>query len=215
MKKINIIFLGIFVINAYASVNDGVYLGINGGLTNNIVILNASTYSTVQTGGSQLYNANVGYNIGLDVGYNFDAYNGMELGYNYSSPTLISIPGSITSLTTSATALSLSYKLYLPTFIENWSVFGRVGVAYNSVNQGIFNSSGSCNCTNTLQMNAQGTTFADVLGAGLRYKMTPNSTLNFEWIANGLIFPIGLNQGTSNIASWYSQNFNIGLNYHF
>ena len=218
MKKINILILGslgIIVHNVYASVNDGIYIGINGGATNNIVTLNASTYSAVQTGVSQLYNASVGYNIGLDAGYNFDANNGLELGYNYFSPTSVSIPSSTTNLTTSATALSLSYKLYLPTFVDSWSVFGRLGVAYDSVSQGAFNSSCSCNCTNNLQQNAQGASFADILGAGLKYKMSTNASLELEWVANGLIFPVGLNQGTSNIASWYSQNFNIGFNYHF
>lgn len=214
MKKIYLLVLFISSAKSFASVTEGIYLGINGGLTNNIVTYNTSTY-TEQATGSQLYNANVGYNLGVDIGYNFNKYNGLEFGGNYLSQTTSELPGNTGNLSTAATAISISYILNLPTLIKDLAVFGRLGIAYDSVNQGITSQS-NCNCSNnSIGSSAQGANFADILGAGLRYKLSGHSTVKIEWVANGLLFPIGINQGNSNVANWYSQNFNVGYNYHF
>ncbi len=190
------------------------YVGINGGLTNNIVTYSSSLYNQQQAG-AQLYNAKFGYNLGIDVGYNFNKYNGLELGANFLSQTSSQLLNTTENLSTAATAISLSYILNLPTLVKNLTVFGRFGAAYDLINQGLAQQS-NCNCSNnSVGADIQGANVADIIGAGLRYKLSGRSTVKVEWIANGLIFPIGINQGSNNIANWYSQNFNVGYNYHF
>ena len=109
-----------------------------------------------------------------------------------------------------ATTVDASYILSLPTVIERLSVFGRIGVAYDWINS----STGSCGCGGSTVGILTGSSFADVVGAGIKYRMSPKLSWRIEWIANGLLFPVGLSAG-SQFGLWTNQTFQTGFNYSF
>ena len=68
---------------AHATVSDGSYIGIEAGLANQIVKFNSASFN-IDTNGSRLYNSAFGVTTRLNLGYNIDEYNGVELGVNYN-----------------------------------------------------------------------------------------------------------------------------------
>jgi opacity protein-like surface antigen len=185
------ISLFIFMPYAFASVSTGAYIGFEAGVANEILNYNAASAFLVRG----------------NLGYNINKFNGFELGITYNFN--VSYPGlnALENFNINATTLDATYILSLPAVVEKLSVFGRIGFAYDWLN-----SSGICDCTINKVMNGNG--FADVLGAGIKYSISPKLFWRLEWIANGLIFPVGINSGRMQ-ANWTNQTFQTGLNYSF
>ena len=140
----------------------------------------------------------------FNLGYNADKYNGFELGFNYNALPGYAYPNNAGSLTGSVSTLDASYILYLPTIVQKLSVFGRVGVGYDWING---NSSNG--------LSPSGANFADVLGAGIKYNISRKMSFRLEWMGNGLLIPVSVNSGSTNVANFSEQVFMLGLNYHF
>lgn len=204
-----IVMLGITTYSN-ATVSTGPYVGIELGAANQIINYQASAFN-LSTNGAQLYNPEWTFLGRLNFGYNLNKYTGFELGTNYFFNSSSPYPNGNGSMSTNTTALDLSYIAYLPISQSKFSAFARVGVAYDWITN---SSSAGCGCS---QANFQpsGTNFADVLGAGLKYNLGAHTSFRIEWIANGLLFPVSINSGSQNIASWTGQIFEAGINYHF
>ena len=215
-KQFKLLPLLLFTLSTsvYATVSSGPYVGIELGTDNQIINFQSSAFG-LNTSNSQLYNPSWGFMGRLNFGYNFDKYNGIELSPNYLFSTNYNYPNNNGSMSIDATTLDLSYLAYLPITQSKLSVFGRIGFAYNWINNSGSNTTG-CNCGNSAQFSSPtGSNFADVIGAGLKYNLGTNSSVRIEWIANGLFFPIGLTSNSTNVANWTAQTFLAGLNYHF
>ena len=213
-NKVSLGFALACVINNYsnATVSNGIYTGIELGAANQIINYQASAFGE-NTNGVQLINSNVTFMGRFNLGYNADKNNGFELGTNYFFNSNSSTPNGNDNLSTNTTALDLSYIGYLPISQSKLSVFGRVGIAYDWINS---STSNSCNCNNNQSsFQPSGSNFADVLGAGLKYNLSSHASIRLEWIANGLLVPVSINNGSQNIASWTAQTFVTGINYHF
>jgi opacity protein-like surface antigen len=196
----------------FASASSGPYIGIEAGAANQIVTFTPAAFD-FSTSGNSLYNSLLGLVGRLNLGYNMDQYSGFELGANYNFGANFNYPNNSGSMNITATTFDASYIFSIPTVIRKLSVFGRVGFAYDSIN-----SSGSteCNCGNpSALLNPGGSGFADILGAGIKYNISPSTSFRVEWISNGLIFPVGVSSGSQNVANWSEQTFQLGLNYHF
>ncbi len=198
-----IVFL-FFIANVQASVSNGPYIGAEIGTTNQTMQFNSGTFNTSNTYNINLDNSNWALVGRLNLGYNIDKYNGFELGYNYNSLSSYTYPNNTGSLTGNVSILDASYLLYLPTTVQKLSVFGRIGVAYDWING---NSSNA--------ISPSGSNFADVLGAGIKYNISPKTSLRVEWFENGVLIPVSINSGAYNIANFSEQTFMLGLNYHF
>jgi len=204
-----IILLLFFISNVIASVSEGPYIGLEAGLANQNTSFNQNILN-LNLNGSTINNYSYGLLARLNLGYNGDKYNGFELGTNYYFSTSHSYPVGNSNLNTNALTLDASYILNLPTAIEKLSIFGRVGVAYDWINIG--NQSCNCNTSSNLQ---NGSGLADILGAGIKYNISPKTSFRLEWLSNGLIFPVAINNSFTNIANWNAQTFQLGINYHF
>lgn len=208
VKKIATVFVCCLPGVLFASVSNGPYVGLEIGAANQIINFTPSTFN-LDTNGSTLYNPEVGFLARLNLGYNINRFNGFELGTTYNFGTTHNYPNNQGNLNTPVTTIDFSYLIYLPTIVNQWSVFGRVGLAYDWTG-----SSYSCNGVSSLG-NISGSGFADVLGAGLMYRITPNTSFRVEWISNGLFSPININSSSGSIGTWTNQTFQLGLNYHF
>lgn len=197
MKKLIITLSLISSSCVYASTTSGPYVGMELGAANQIVEFNSNAISG--TNGSS-YNSQATFMGRMNFGYNVDRNNGFELSPSYYVGQGFNYPNGQGTMNLNGTSLDLSYLPNLPLTATHWSVFGRMGVAYDW-----FGTQTSQSASN----------FADVLGAGLRYNMNASLSLRMEWIANGLLFPISINDGSQNIASFTSQQFIAGLNFHF
>lgn len=198
-KLILIIFPGC----AFATVSNGPYVGIEAGVSNQIMIFNGNTSENTTSNNS--YNTSLGGIVRLNLGYTLNRYSSFELGGNYTfSNSFVSPIGSTFSLNNTST--DFSYLLNLPTTFNGVSVFGRIGAAYDWIN------SNSCNCNGG---GVSGSNLTDALGAGVRYNLTSNTSFRVEWLENGLIFPIGISSGSQNVASWTNQMFLAGINLSF
>ena len=193
----------------WASVNSGPYVGVELGTDNQIVNFVPSAFN-LNTNGSQLYSPNWGFAGRINFGYNFNKYNGVELAPTYYFSQNYNYPNGSGSTGISATSLDLSYLPTFPIADSKWSVFGRLGIAYDWINS---STSSSCNCG--VSSTPSGSNVADVIGAGFRYRISLKSSFRVEWIANGLFFPIGIGNNNGNIANWSTQSFMAGINYHF
>lgn len=196
MKKLIVALSLISSSYVYASTTSGPYVGIELGAANQIVEFNPNALSGVN--GS--YNSQATFMGRLNFGYNVDRNNGFEISPSYYVDQGFNYPNGQGTMNLNGTSLDISYLPNLPLTATHWSVFGRVGAAYDWLG------------TQTSQSAAS---FADVLGAGIRYNMNASLSLRMEWIANGLLFPISINDGSQNIASFTSQQFIAGLNFHF
>lgn len=196
----------LFITLSYATVSDGPYIGAELGGSNQNVNFLPSSFN-LNTNGSNLDNPHWGMMARLNLGYNLDQYSGFEFGTSYTLPISHQFPDSSGNTNLSVTSLDWSYILSIPTIVDGWSVFGRAGFSYNWLNGG-----NGCGCENN---NLNGYGFADVLGAGLKYNISPNTSFRMEWLANGLFFPIGVGKNSNLVANVDSQNFLAGINYHF
>lgn len=205
MKKL--LLLTLVPVFGFASVSNGPYAGLEAGVSNQIDIFNSST--AYNQNNSPTYASNQAFLMRLNAGYNFSKYSGLELGGTYNFGTSVSYPNSsAANMNIQATTLDFSWLLYLPTTVDSLFVFGRVGGAYDWLN-----GSGGCNCNGTTAPG--GGAFTDVLGAGVKYNVTSKTSFRLEWISNGLFFPVGINNGSTNTASWTNQTFMLGFNLHF
>lgn len=208
LKKILIASLGLISINAYATANDGAYVGLSAGASNqNINFAGAAFNSNVN--GSNIDNNQWGALLRLYGGYNFDRYTGVEMGVSTNTATTFTYPNNSGTMNMNTTTLDISYIPMLPIKDSNFSVFGRVGASYDWIsNSGYSGGTGS-------GLNPSGSNLTDMLGAGVRYKFFNNFTMKVEWIAEGLLFPIAINSGGTNVGSWSEQTFQTGVTYHF
>ena len=209
MKAILKILLGLTPGICLAGISEGGYFGFELGAANQIVQFNPAAFN-LNTNGSSLYNPALGFLSRFNLGYNLNKYAGFELGTTYNFATGHNYPSGNGILSTTATAIDLSYLLYLPTIIDKWSVFGRVGGAFNWIG-----SEGICNCNTSSVINPSGSSFADVLGAGIMYRLTPSVSFRLEWISNALLFPVEINNSGTSVGKWTNQTFQAGFNYHF
>lgn len=201
MKKLIISLFTIIPAISFASTTNGPYVGIALGAANEINQLDSS-YFNVNTGPTTLYEPRVAFMGRLNFGYNFSRYNGIELAPSYYFPQQVDYPKNGNG-NLQGTSLDLTYLPNLPLTTNRWSVFGRLGASYNWMN------------LNSNELTANSSTFADVLGAGIRYNMSASNSVRLEWISNGLIFPIGINNGSDNVDLLTQQNFLVSLNFHF
>lgn len=182
------------------------YIGIAGGGSNQITQIDTND-STL--GDFHPYSSRWSATGRVDTGYNFNKYNAIEAGYNYYGKVTNELPLG-DSITGGGSAVDLSYKLMLPTKIQDFSVFGRVGIAYDMANSGLFIS--NCHC-GTISTNGYGWT--DVLGAGVKYQAARHISVSGEWLSNGLLSPINLQHNNTQIGSWSTQSFLAGIAYNF
>ncbi len=195
-----ILLLGILLINnCFASATQGSYLGLGAGIANQLVKFDSDG---LNTGGASLYLTKQTFEGRLNFGYNFDRYNGIELAPTYYFAQRFNLPTNAGDVNLSGTTLDLSYLPNLPLTANRWSIFGRVGLAYDWM--------GMSGATT-----ASGNSFADVLGAGIRYNIGSSNSVRMEWIANGLLFPLQMSSDGTNLATFTSQDFLISLNFHF
>lgn len=186
----------------FATVSDGPYVGLEIGAANQIITFNGNTPFN---NGTNSYNPSIGILGRLNLGYNTNKYNGFELGGTYNFNTEFNYPNG-GSMTLNAKTIDASYLFSLPTYVDSLLVFARVGIAYDWI-------SGSNN--GGVIGNPEASSIADVLGAGVKYNITSKTSLRFEWLANGLLFPVEINNNSINTASWTNQTFMVGLNLHF
>lgn len=200
------------IFNANATANSGTYIGVAAGVANQPLSFNQSAFG-INGNGSNTVNTQLGMAGRLFGGYNFNKYNGVEAGVSYNTGTTYNYPDGSGGMTSNAAGVDISYIPMLPISNSNWSVFGRVGVEYGWINS----SGGSdCNCSTSISpLNPSGSSFTDELGAGMRYKISNRFTYKIEWISNGLLFPIGINSGNTDVGSWSQQTFQTGVSYHF
>ncbi len=189
--------------NSIATVSNGPYVGVNIGAANQAINYQASAFN-LNTNGSQLYNPEWSFMSRLNLGYNSSKNNGFELGTSYFFSSDSNYPDGSGTMSTNTTSADISYLGYLPISQTKLSVFGRIGVAYDWVST-----------SSTSSLSPSGENFADILGAGLKYNINGKTTFRIEWLENGLFFPVGINSGSLNVASWSAQTFETGINYHF
>lgn len=207
MKKIisSLILTGV-VSASNASVTSGGYLGLEVGGANQNINYNASSFN-INTNGTALSDSSwtgIGRVFG---GYNFSRYNAVEAGLSQSLSNSFNTTASGDKFSTTSTVFDISYLPMLPISNSNINVFGRLGVGYAWLPGGQV----GCNCTSDTSFNASGGGFTDVLGAGIRYKFANNWSVKVEWIADGLLFPVGVDGA----GSWDQQTFQTGVAFHF
>lgn len=208
MRKLLLIICSVFTVSVYAS-SSGFYAGVEAGGSNQILNFVPGAYG-FNTNGSSLTNSTWTFDGRLDGGYKLDRYNSFELGWMYTSQAGYSLPDNTNNIGLNASTIDLSYMFTFPTKVPGFSVFGRVGVAYDFINA----NGGGCNC-GVVTMNPGGSNFADILGAGIKWDVSNRVTTKLEWISNGLLFPVGISSSGNNVANWNSQTFNIGVDFNF
>lgn len=206
-KQLLIILCGLTGL-ACATANSGAYLGLEVGAANQSLDFNQSAFN-LNTGSSNVVNTQLNGIGRFYSGYNLDKYTGFEAGLSYSLPTGYSYPNSNGTFNSGATVFDISYIPMLPIADSKWSAFGRIGVNYTWLT----GDSNDCGCSNNIS--GSGSSFADVLGAGMRYRFNNHWTYKIEWIADGLLFPIGINNGNTAIGLWSQQTFQTGVSFHF
>lgn len=194
--------------DASASVSNGFYVGLEAGMSNQEVNY-SSSYFNINTNGSVLSSSGQAVIGRLNLGYAASKYNSFELGINSNFMASQSYPANSNGVSMSTSNLDASYLLSLPLAIDRFAVFGRLGISYDWINSG-----GLCGCGNGNSLS--GNNFADILGAGVKYNVSPSLSWRLEWISNALLFPVGLTSNTGqNIGSWNAQQFQMGVNYYF
>lgn len=114
---------------------------------------------------------NKGFAGGVNVGYAFNKFLGLEAGYMYVPPVKYQNYSFDEKYVTKVNAFDISAKGTLPiSLVEGLGVYGKVGV-------GFVNAKGSSNLGESAKSNV--TTFA--YGAGLSYDLTSNIRLEAGW----------------------------------
>lgn len=187
---------------AFAWVNNGVYLGGEIGANDQIVHLNNSALN-INGGNSSLSGGNTGFMGRLNLGYQFNSYSSLEFGENYAWNSDFQFPNDSGVARIRNNFIDFSYLLSLPITQSNFSAFGRVGVSYNWVG------------SNEADLSVSGSAFSTEIGAGMKYNITKYVNLRLEWIANGLWQPVGITANGQPVGKLSSQNFLFGSNYYF
>lgn len=205
MKNNVLILLAIFAITTtQPSYGVVTYLGAEAGVTNQIFTGNPGAFDVDLSGGQFTSNS---YNLSGrgQGGLIFDEYNSIEVGYNYYSNTSFNLPDGST-INGNNNLVDLSYILTIPTWINGFGVYARLGIGYNWSNLSDFDNSN----TGGVMANS----FTDVLGAGVKFRISSNWAWRLEWISDGLISPIPLQSsqalGTMSIQTGYT-----GFNFYF
>ena len=178
------------------------YVGLELGVDNQTLSGSNSTY--IPSAGNFTTN-NVSFIGRVQGGYIFDKYNSIEVGYNYLSGLNYQLPND-SSITGSTNVVDLSYILSIPTMIDNFAVYARVGAAYDWI---------SASTNDNLLGTPSGSGVVDVLGAGIKYKIAENWAWRLEWIGNGILFPMSVTQGNNTVGTQSTQLFLTGINYLF
>lgn len=204
-KALMIIIPIAYSASAYAWVNNGGYVGVELGASNQIASFNSGTFD-VNSGSANLDATQTGFLMRANLGYQFNSYSALEMGDMYSWGGNYQYPGNASngSVQIGSNTVDVSYLLSLPITQSNFSVFGRLGVAYQWVNSTGYNASG-----------VDGGAFTDVIGAGIKYRMGKYTSIRAEWIADGLWQPVGLSANNQQVGNLSSQNFLIGINYYY
>lgn len=204
------LLIGLLAVSSYvsASVSNGFYAGLEAGIANQVVSYNSSEFNFASNGVA--FSSSGLSAIGrLNLGYTSSKYNSFELGTNYNFAATLLYPNAGSSISTSAWNTDASYLLSFPLAIDRFAVFGRGGFAYDWIN-----SNNLCSCSGLSGITGNG--LADILGAGVKYNISPNLVWRTEWISNGLLFPLEITGSTGqNIGSWSVQQFQTGFNYYY
>jgi opacity protein-like surface antigen len=192
----------ITTVPAFAWVNNGIYLGGEIGVNNQIIDFNNSAFN-VNGGNASLSGGNSGFMGRVNLGYQFNSYSALEFGENYAWNSDYQFPNDWGVSKIRNNFIDLSYLLSLPITQSYFSAFGRVGATYNWVG-----SSGS-------NLSVTGGAVSSEVGAGLKYNATKYVNLRLEWIANGLWQPVGVSANGQQVGKLSSQNFLFGSNYYF
>jgi len=207
MKKALYVLL-ILGSSSFAGIIQGGYVGFGGGVANQIITFNQTTFGITQPA-IQLSSPVVGLAVRGVLGYNVNQVVGLELGNTYSFSTAHPTPNNVGTLNTIANSTDGSLIIMIPSsYFGDLNAFGRIGMAYTSVN-----NTSSCNCG--ISSSADGSGVSDVLGAGIRYKLAYNWSIRAEWIGTGLFYPVALDAKSVNIGPWYQQQFLATIAYHF
>lgn len=207
MKKLTFLILSISPLLVFASgVYGGYYIGADIGATNRILHFKDPYPGQLDLHGSQLYTSKFGLSTRLDVGYNLNPHSGVEVGYGYFGETKSNYPHG-GAWATSTNSVDISWLPYFPIAQSDFSLFGRVGLAYNSIS--IKTSS------DTLSRSSSSSGLAEELGLGVLYTYNPSIAFRLSWSENGLLFPVNINDGDKNIARWTAQSFQLGVSYKF
>lgn len=198
-------FFNLVTISAYATVSSGPYFGVEIGGSSQTMNYNASSFD-INLSGNNISDSSWTFIGRLNLGYNFSKFNGLELGYSLNALPEYTYPGATGAFSGNVSTLDASYILSIPTIIQKFSIFGRIGVGYDFINS---------SSSSTSVASPSGANFTDVLGAGIKYNLTPKTSFRLEWIENGLLFPVNLNSGSGNITTFSAQSFLLGFNYHF
>lgn len=211
IKKISLTAIFIAVSSfASAGVTQGTYVGLSVGGANQFMNFNQGSFNQNTSGNDVIGQQWSGVGR-VFSGYNFGRYAALEGGFAYTTSADFNYPNGLGDFNMNASTLDVSFLPMLPVSNSPITVFGRLGVTYNWLTT----NSDNCNCDGKSLSAPYSANFADELGAGVRYKINANFSTRLEWLANGLIFPVGLNSGNTQVGKWSEQTFQIGGAYHF
>ncbi len=145
---------------------------------------------------------NTGKGWGINVGYKFIPYLGLEAGFARYAPTRLNSPVE-TVARDSHTSYDIAGKAILPIACSGVDLFAKVGVARINSQIGVIDGVGAANYGLTFNTSSQSATGL-YAGAGGDYYFTPNIAANVQWsVAKG-------NSKTGNL-----QLLTAGLSYIF
>jgi opacity protein-like surface antigen len=143
---------------------------------------------------------NTGKGWGLNVGYKFTPYLGLEAGFARYAPTRLNSPIQ-TVARDSHTSYDIAGKGILPVACSGLELFAKLGVARINSQIGVIDSSGASAYGLAFNTSAQSSTGL-YAGVGADYSFTPSMAANVQWsVAKG-------NSKTGNL-----QLLSVGLSY--
>lgn len=122
---------------------------------------------------------NTGKGWGVNVGYKFMPYVGLEAGFIRYAATRLNSPVQ-TVARDSHTAYDIAAKGILPFGCSGLELFGKVGVARINSQIGVIDSAGAAAYGLTFDTSAQ-TATGLFLGLGISYSVAPNIAINAQW----------------------------------
>lgn len=189
--------------NFWGNEYSGVYLRGGVGFSNTQLVMDSSAHGTSMTG-----QANDKFALDVDLGYRFNKYAGVEVGYvDFGKPTYSLQRGwsdtgdGQSNLTVHNQAWVLALRGFLPVFDTKWTATGRVGASFN---QQAFNRVGDPS------YNGNYSNTSVTVGLGGMY----NFTKNLAWIADVNYWPAQTPQGDNSIQT-NSFTVTTGLSWQF
>jgi opacity protein-like surface antigen len=122
---------------------------------------------------------NTGKGWGVNIGYKFKPFLGLEAGYTRYAPTRLNSPVE-TVARDSHTAIDVAAKGILPIGCSGIELFAKVGVARINSQVGIIDGNGAAAYNLTFNTSSQSSTGLFV-GGGAQYSFTPNIAANVQW----------------------------------